>query len=410
MEQAEKAGIPRMKELVGILKRADTAYYKHDDPIMTDREYDALFDELKMLEDNSGIVLSGSPTQKVSGEILEGLTEVEHTRPMLSAAKTKSVDEIVRFIGSRAALVSWKLDGLTLVLRYEDGKLKQAITRGAEGRIGEDVTHTVRVILNVPLTIPYTQPLEVRGEGVVGWANFEQLNGELDEPYTHPRSLAAGSIRKLDATKVKNRMLEFVAFDLISGDSFTMKHEQLAFLSKLGFDVVYHLPLGDLPTEPQIRAVIDWFKPENVVFDYFYCTPEKVLTKGAKMIDCYVIKSGFDPYLKRWLQQRKDLSINSEWLFVTKTDKGYEQASAETLNSWAQTIDRFTVKPFYWHSMRHLFVSNLVRDGMSESDITDVVGWANSAMVQVYNDVPASERLSKFFENKRAAEAEEAEK
>ena len=235
MEQAEKAGVPRMKELVGILKRADTAYYKHDDPIMTDREYDALFDELKMLEDNSGIVLSGSPTQKVSGEILEGLTEVEHTRPMLSAAKTKSVDEIVRFISSHAALVSWKLDGLTLVLRYEDGKLKQAITRGAEGRIGEDVTHTVRVM----------------------------LNGELDEPYTHPRSLAAGSIRKLDATKVKNRMLEFVAFDLISGDSFTMKHEQLAFLSKLGFDVVYHLPLGDLPTEPQIRAVIDWFKPEK---------------------------------------------------------------------------------------------------------------------------------------------------
>lgn len=263
MEQAEKAGIPRMKELVGILKRADTAYYKHDDPIMTDREYDALFDELKMLEDNSGIVLSGSPTQKVSGEILEGLTEVEHTRPILSAAKTKSVDEIVRFISSHAALVSWKLDGLTLVLRYEDGKLKQAITRGAEGRIGEDVTHTVRVMLNVPLTIPYTQPLEVRGEGVVGWANFEQLNGELDEPYTHPRSLAAGSIRKLDATKVKNRMLEFVAFDLISGDSFTMKHEQLAFLSKLGFDVVCHLPLGDLPTEPQIRAVIDWFKPEK---------------------------------------------------------------------------------------------------------------------------------------------------
>lgn len=263
MTQTDTPDIQRMKELIGILKRADTAYYKHDDPIMTDREYDALFDELKMLEDNSGIVLSGSPTQKVSGEILEGLTEVEHNRPMLSAAKTKSVDEIVRFIGSHAALVSWKLDGLTLVLRYEDGKLKQAITRGAEGRIGEDVTHTVRVMLNAPLTIPYTQPLEVRGEGVVGWANFEQLNGELDEPYTHPRSLAAGSIRKLDATKVKNRMLEFVAFDLISGDSFTMKHEQLAFLSKLGFDVVYHLPLGDLPTEPQIRAVIDWFKPEK---------------------------------------------------------------------------------------------------------------------------------------------------
>ena len=117
MEQAEKAGVPRMKELVGILKRADTAYYKHDDPIMTDREYDALFDELKMLEDNSGIVLSGSPTQKVSGEILEGLTEVEHTRPMLSAAKTKSVDEIVRFIGSGAGVVEARRAHARVALR-----------------------------------------------------------------------------------------------------------------------------------------------------------------------------------------------------------------------------------------------------------------------------------------------------
>lgn len=114
MEQTAKAGIPRMKELIGILRRADTAYYKYDAPIMTDREYDALYDELAMLEDASGIVISGSPTQKVSGEILEGLAEVEHTRPMLSAAKTKSVDEIIRFIGGHAALVSWKLDGLIL--------------------------------------------------------------------------------------------------------------------------------------------------------------------------------------------------------------------------------------------------------------------------------------------------------
>lgn len=261
MIQIETPDIPRMKELLGILKRADTAYYKHDGPIMTDREYDALLDELKMLEEASGIVISGSPTQKVSGEILEGLTEVAHTRPMLSAAKTKSVDEIIRFIGSQVALVSWKLDGLTLVLRYEDGKLKQAITRGAEGRIGEDVTHTAKVMRNVPLAIPYTRPLEVRGEGVVSWANFERLNGELDEPYTHPRSLAAGSIRKLDAAKVRGRMLEFVAFDLISGDNFILKHEQLQFLADLGFDVVHHLLLNDMPTGPQIRAVVNWFEP-----------------------------------------------------------------------------------------------------------------------------------------------------
>ena len=152
------------------------------------------------------------------------------------------------------------------------------------------------------------------------------------------------------------------------------------------------------------RFKIDWFKPENVEFDYFYRTPEKVLTKGAKMIDCYVIKSGFDPYLDLWKKQREALQIDSEWLFVTKDGDHYIQATTDTFNSWANTIGRFCDKPFYFHSMRHLFVSNLVRDGMSDSDIVEVVGWADSSMVQVYNDVPATERLSAFFASKKEAE------
>lgn len=253
--------INRMKELIRTIRDADTAYYKYDRPSMTDREYDALMDELKMLEESSGIVISGSPTQCTPGEILEGLNEVAHTRPMLSAAKTKSVDEVIRFIGGHPALISWKLDGLTLVLRYANGRLKQAITRGAEGRIGEDVTHTAKVMLNVPLTIPYAEPIEVRGEGVVGWANFEQLNGELEEPYTHPRSLAAGSIRKLDAGKVRQRRLEFIAFDLISDDArFTTKHEQLEFLASLGFDVVRYTSIA--PDSGDVREAIEAFDPK----------------------------------------------------------------------------------------------------------------------------------------------------
>ncbi len=146
--------IKTMRELVEQLRETDIAYYKCDNPIMTDREYDALFDKLQELERQTGIVLSGSPTQKASGEVLESLSQVRHTRPMLSAQKTKSVDEVVGFIGSRAAVVSWKLDGLTLVLRYENGKLIQALTRGGEGgMIGEDVTHTAKVMLNVPMSI-----------------------------------------------------------------------------------------------------------------------------------------------------------------------------------------------------------------------------------------------------------------
>lgn len=143
--------------------------YRHG---MTDLEYDLLTDELLKLETETGQVLSGSPTQKVSGEILEEPTPVRHTKPMLSAKKTKSIEDLVRFSDHRSVLVSWKLDGLTIVLRYENGELKQAITRGREGIIGEDVTHTVRTYLNVPLTIPIQEPIEVRGEGVISWQHF----------------------------------------------------------------------------------------------------------------------------------------------------------------------------------------------------------------------------------------------
>ena len=225
----------KMKSLIAQLLEADAAYYGKDDPIMTDHEYDRLYNELEQLEKETGVILASSPTQRVSGEVLESLTAVSHTKPMLSADKTKFDDEIFKFIGGRKVVISWKLDGLTLVLRYEGGKLVQAITRG-DGFKGEDVTHTVRVMGNVPLAIPYTEPLEVRGEGVISWQNFKKLNETLDEPYSHPRHLAAGSIRKLDAKESKKRQLEFLAFDLISEElGGTTKWENLRFLAQMGF-------------------------------------------------------------------------------------------------------------------------------------------------------------------------------
>ena len=208
--------IMRMKELIEKLTEADIAYYKNDDPIMTDREYDLLFDELAKLETETSLTLSGSPTQKVSGEILESLTPVTHSKPMLSADKTKSVDDLIKFAKGRDVLLSWKLDGLTIVIRYKDGKLKQAITRGAEGIVGEDVTHTVKTFLNVPLTIPEKSEFEVRGEGVVSYKNFNEINLGLDEPYTLPRAFASASTLKLNSNESKERRLEFFAFDIVS--------------------------------------------------------------------------------------------------------------------------------------------------------------------------------------------------
>ena len=164
-----KTNYERMLELIRRLKDADIAYYRDDNPVMSDRDYDALMDELKNLEQDTGLILSGSPTQKVSGEILEELTPVRHTRPMLSADKTKSIDDLIKFADGRDVILSWKMDGLTLVLRYNNGLLEQAITRGREGIIGEDVTHTVRTFMNVPLSIPSRARFEVRGEGVISW-------------------------------------------------------------------------------------------------------------------------------------------------------------------------------------------------------------------------------------------------
>lgn len=264
-----------MRELIDRIKAADVAYYRDDNPTMTDREYDLLVDELKELEATTGLILSGSPTQTVSGEILKELTPVRHTKPMLSADKTKSVDEMLRFANGRPVVLSWKLDGLTLVLRYEGGEFKQAITRGREGIIGEDVTHTVRTFMNVPMCIPCADKFEVRGEGVISWAHFEKLNLSLIEPYSHPRNLAAGSVRMLDARESGKRYLEFFAFDLIS-DSIEeqSKTAQLQFLAENGFDVVPYV-YTDTHDVDELRELIADFKPaeygypvDGVIMEY----------------------------------------------------------------------------------------------------------------------------------------------
>ena len=256
--------ILRMKELIEILKEADVAYYRDDNPTMTDMEYDLLTDELQKLEAETGVVISGSPTQKVSGEILEELTPVRHTKPMLSAAKTKSVDEVVAFAGHRPVLVSWKLDGLTIVLRYENGELKQAITRGREGIIGEDVTHTVKTYLNVPLTIPIQDSIEVRGEGVISWSHFNLINSGLEEPYSHPRNLAAGSTRKLDANESGKRFLEFFAFDLVSDHlEKQSKLAQLQMMQYAGLSVVPYTYVDGNGGDELLRKVIQSYDPKQ---------------------------------------------------------------------------------------------------------------------------------------------------
>ena len=265
MRANQKEVTQSMRKFIAELTEADIAYYKHDDLVMTDREYDGKLDQLRSLEEESGIILSGSQTQKVSGEILDGLLSVRHTKSMLSAGKTKSIDELVKFAGGRDVMLSWKMDGLTLVLRYENGVLQQAITRGREGIIGEDVTHTVRKFDNVPLAIPVKDSIEVRGEGVISWENFEKINLSLEEPYGHPRNLASGSTRKLNAAETGKRHLEFAAFELVTDMQMDTKAEQLAFMEQMGFLVVPYvrIPSAD---DDAIRQAVASMKPEEFAY------------------------------------------------------------------------------------------------------------------------------------------------
>lgn len=236
--------IKRIKELVELLNRASDAYYVDDSPIMPDKKYDELYDELEVLEKETGYILALSVTQKVQGKVLEGFQKVTHSKPMLSAAKTKDVDEIKKFVGNNDFYCSYKLDGLTLVTIYEGGEFKRAITRGT-GLIGEDVTEQAKMITNLPMRIPYDDYLELRGECVVSWDNFNKINEGLAEPYSHPRNLAAGSLRNLDTNITKQRNLSYVVFECVSdlnnydpAQIFDSKWNELIFLKDMGFEVV----------------------------------------------------------------------------------------------------------------------------------------------------------------------------
>lgn len=232
--------INRIKELVDVLNKASIAYYRNDNPTMSDKQYDDLYDELESLEKETGVVLAGSPTQKVQGYILDGFQKVQHSKPMLSAAKTKDIGEIKKFlkglIPGNGFYCSYKLDGLTTVVKFEHGKFVQGITRGT-GEIGEDVTEQCKFIPNLPMSIPTNEYVELRGETVVSYDEFHRVNAFLEKPFSHPRNMAAGTLRNLDLNIVKQRRLSFVVFEVVS-PIFRDKWEGLETVRDWGFEVV----------------------------------------------------------------------------------------------------------------------------------------------------------------------------
>ena len=246
----------RMQELVELLNRAAKAYYQDADEIMSNYEYDALYDELQALEAQTGVTLSSSPTVNVGYEILSELPKERHPSPMLSLDKTKDVAGLQAFAGDQKVVMSWKMDGLTIVLTYRDGGLVKAVTRG-NGEVGEVITANARTFKNLPLQIPYKGELVLRGEAVIGYKDFEKINeeiAEVDAKYKNPRNLCSGSVRQLNSEITAKRNVKFYGFSLVQAegvDFHNSRAAQLDWLASQGFEVVEHIVVSreEIPNE-----------------------------------------------------------------------------------------------------------------------------------------------------------------
>ena len=265
----ETAEVTRMKELVQKLNEAAKAYYQEDREIMSNREYDALYDELEQAEKITGIVLADSPTVRVGYEAVDALPKETHESPMLSLDKTKDREVLRGFIGNHKTLLSWKMDGLTIVLTYENGELQKAVTRG-NGIVGEVITNNARVFRNIPLKIAYQGRLVLRGEAIITYSDFERINNsieDVDAKYKNPRNLCSGSVRQLNNQITAERNVRFYAFALVSAQDVEMHNSrefQMEWMRTQGFEVVEYRVV----TSENLDEVMDYFAEKIVTNDF----------------------------------------------------------------------------------------------------------------------------------------------
>lgn len=282
----------RMQELVELLNQAGKAYYQEAREIMSNYEYDALYEELVELEKELGIVFASSPTVNVGYEVLSELPKERHESPMLSLDKTKEVSRLKEFLGDQKALISWKLDGLTIVLTYRDGKLYKAVTRG-NGEVGEVITNNARVFQNIPLSIQYTGELILRGEAVIGYRDFERINAlieDVDAKYKNPRNLCSGSVRQLNNEITAKRNVRFYAFSLVKAEGVDFKNSrevQMDWLAKQGFEVVEHYMVTSEDLEERVaffseKIIENDFPSDGLVLVYDDIAYGKSLGRTAK--------------------------------------------------------------------------------------------------------------------------------
>ncbi len=258
----------RMKELIEILNNASKHYYQYSESIMSDYEYDKLYDELELLEKKTGITMSSSPTQNVGYTVLSGLKKVRHEKRMLSLDKTKEVSRLKEWINDKEGILSWKLDGLTIVIKYQGGQIVQAVTRG-NGEVGEDITHNAVFFKNLPVKIAFEGTLIIRGEGVITYSEFNKINELLpaEEKYKNPRNLCSGTVRQLNNKIAAERNIMFYGFSLVLAEDekiSDLKSEQLDWLKALGFDVVEY----KIVTNENIEESVKYFSEKITENDF----------------------------------------------------------------------------------------------------------------------------------------------
>lgn len=240
--------IDRIKELVELLNKASDAYYNTGDTIMEDKEFDGFLDELKSLEEDTGVIMSVSPTQNIGYEVQSALEKISHSHLMLSLDKTKSIEDLKKFSNNKDFILSLKMDGLTVLLTYNNGELIQAETRG-NGEIGEIITHNARVFENIPLNIDYKGHLEVEGEAIITYSDFEKINSLIKNPddrYKNPRNLVSGSVRQLDSSTAAQRHIKFIAWKVPTDIGINSFRDRLEFVKDLGFDIVPSYTTNDI--------------------------------------------------------------------------------------------------------------------------------------------------------------------
>ena len=306
----------RMEELVELLNRAGRAYYQESREIMSNYEYDALYDELTQLEKELQVTLAGSPTIHVGYEVVSELPKERHESPMLSLDKTKDVGELRAFAGDQNVVMSWKMDGLTIVLTYQGGELAKAVTRG-NGEVGEVITGNARVFKNIPLRIPYQGELILRGEAVIGYKDFERINEEIpdaDARYKNPRNLCSGSVRQLNSEVTAKRNVRFYAFSLVRAEGVDFHNSrayQLDWLKGQGFEVVEHYVVAPADIEAEVikfseKIARNDFPSDGLVLIYDDIRYGESLGRTAKFPR--------DSYAFKWADETRETTLQEiEW-------------------------------------------------------------------------------------------------